>query len=69
MLGRSRPTTTLKEYFDPHSGRFQERVAHRSTSSRRTGTTVALPDGSNGKAFAASLAARIGKNSPLMKLE
>lgn len=61
-------TTTLKEYFDPKSGRFQERVDRLIRQDGELEQLLHRQIGSNGSALAATLAAHIGENSPLMKL-
>jgi hypothetical protein len=61
-------TTTLKEYFDPQSGRFQERVDRLIKQDGELEQLLHRQIGTNGSALAATLAAHIGENSPLMKL-
>jgi hypothetical protein len=61
-------TTTLKEYFDPQSGRFQERVDRLIKQDGELEQLLHRQIGSNGSELAATLAAHIGENSPLMKL-
>jgi len=61
-------TSTLKEYFDPQSGRFQERVDRLIKQDGELEQLLHRQIGTNGSALAATLAAHIGENSPLMKL-
>lgn len=61
-------TTTLKEYFDPKSGRFQERVDRLIKQDGELEQLLHRQIGTNGSELAATLAAHIGANSPLMKL-
>jgi len=61
-------TTSLKEYFDPSSGRFQERVERLIKQDGDLEKVLQRQVGSNGSVLAETLAEHIGKNSPLMKL-
>jgi hypothetical protein len=61
-------TTALKEYFDPSSGRFQERVERLIKQDGDLEKVLQRQVGSNGSVLAETLAEHIGKNSPLMKL-
>jgi hypothetical protein len=61
-------TTSLKEYFDPSSGRFQERVERLIKQDGDLEKVLQRQVGSNGSVLAVTLAEHIGKNSPLMKL-
>jgi hypothetical protein len=61
-------TTALKEYFDPKSGRFQERVDRLIKQDGELEQVLRRQVGNNGSELAATLAAHIGANSPLMKL-
>jgi hypothetical protein len=61
-------TSTLKEYFDPTSGRFQERVERLIKQDGELEQLLRRQIGTNGSELAATLAAHIGENSPLMKL-
>lgn len=61
-------TTTLKEYFDPKSGRFQERVDRLIKQDGELEQLLHRQIGTDGSELAATLAAHIGENSPLMKL-
>jgi hypothetical protein len=61
-------TSTLKEYFDPKSGRFQERVDRLIKQDGELEQLLHRQIGTNGSELAATLAAHIGENSPLMKL-
>jgi hypothetical protein len=61
-------TSTLKEYFDPTSGRFQERVDRLIKQDGELEQLLRRQIGTNGSELADTLAAHIGENSPLMKL-
>jgi hypothetical protein len=61
-------TNALKEYFDPSSGRFQERVERLIKQDGDLEKVLQRQVGSNGSVLAETLAEHIGKNSPLMKL-
>lgn len=61
-------TTTLTEYFDPSTGRFQERVDRLIKQDGELEQLLHRQIGGNGSELAATLAAHIGENSPLMKL-
>jgi len=61
-------TSTLKEYFDPASGRFQERVDRLIKQDGELEQVLKRQIGSDGSELAATLATHIGDNSPLMKL-
>ena len=61
-------TSTLKEYFDPESGRFQERVDRLIKQDGELEQLLHRKIGTSGSELAATLAAHIGENSPLMKL-
>ena len=61
-------TSALKEYFDPNSGRFQERVDRLIKQDGELEQVLRRQVGNNGSELAATLAAHIGENSPLMKL-
>lgn len=61
-------TSTLKEYFDPKSGRFQERVDRLIKQDGELEQLLHRQIGTNGSELAATLATHIGQNSPLMKL-
>jgi hypothetical protein len=61
-------TTTLKEYFDPKSGRFEERVDRLIGKDGELEQVIRRQVGSDGSELAATLAAHIGESSPLMKL-
>lgn len=61
-------TTSLKEYFDPTSGRFQERVERLIKQDGDLEKVLQRQVGSNGSVLAETLAEHIGKNSPLMKM-
>jgi len=61
-------TSALKEYFDPASGRFQERVDRLIKQDGELEQVLKRQIGSDGSELAATLATHIGDNSPLMKL-
>jgi hypothetical protein len=61
-------TTALKEYFDPSSGRFQERVERLIKQDGELEQVLQRQVGGTGSVLADTLAEHIGKNSPLMKL-
>jgi hypothetical protein len=61
-------SSTLREYFDPQSGRFQERVDRLIKQDGELEQLLHRQIGANGSELAATLAAHIGENSPLMKL-
>ena len=61
-------TTSLKEYFDPNSGRFQERIERLIKQDGDLEKVLQRQVGSNGSVLVETLAEHIGKNSPLMKL-
>ena len=61
-------TSSLKEYFDPTSGRFQERVDRLIRQDGDLEQVLRRQVGSNGSELATTLAAHIGENSPLMRL-
>jgi hypothetical protein len=61
-------TNALKEYFDPQSGRFQERVERLIKQDGDLERVLQRQVGNDGSELAKTLAAHIGENSPLMKL-
>src|ERR1019366_3043950 len=61
-------TSALKEYFDPSSGRFQERVERLIKQDGDLEKVLQRQVGNNGSELARTLAAHIGENSPLMRL-
>jgi hypothetical protein len=61
-------TSALKEYFDPESGRFQERVERLIKQDGDLEQVLRRQVGNDGSEMARTLAAHIGENSPLMKL-
>ena len=61
-------TTALKDYFDPQSGRFQERVERLIKKDGELEQVLRRQIGNNGSELTATLSAHIGENSPLMKL-
>lgn len=61
-------TSALKEYFDPASGRFQERVDRLIKQDGELEQVLKRQIGSEGSELAATLAIHIGENSPIMKL-
>lgn len=60
--------SALKEYFDPQSGRFQERVDRLIKKDGELEEVLRRQIGANGSELAATLAAHMGENSPLMRL-
>lgn len=61
-------TSALKEYFDPQSGRFQERVDRLIKQDGELEQVLRRQIGADGSELAATLAAHVGENSPLMRL-
>lgn len=61
-------TTSLKEYFDPNDGRFQERIERLIKQDGELEQVLQRQVGGSGSVLAATLAEHIGKNSPLMRL-
>ena len=61
-------TSALKEYFDPSSGRFQERVERLIKQDGDLEQAMRRQVGGDGSELARTLAAHIGESSPLMKL-
>jgi hypothetical protein len=61
-------TSALKEYFDPRSGRFHERVDRLIKQDGELEQVLRRQIGVNGSELAATLAAHVGESSPLMKL-
>jgi hypothetical protein len=61
-------TNALREYFDPKDGRFQERIERLIQQDGELEQVLQRQVGGNGSVLADTLAAHIGKNSPLMKL-
>lgn len=61
-------TLALKEYFDPKSGRFQERVDRLIKQDGELEHVLRRQIGKDGSELASTLAAHIGENSPLMRL-
>jgi hypothetical protein len=61
-------TTALKEYFDPSSGRFEERVERLIKQDGDLEQVLQRQVGGSGSVLAETLAVHIGQNSPLMKL-
>src|ERR1035437_1127531 len=61
-------TSALKEYFYPNDGRFQERVERLIKQDGDLEQVLRRQVGNDGSELATTLAAHIGKNSPLMKL-
>ncbi len=61
-------TNALKEYFDPDSGRFQERVERLIKQDGDLEQVLRRQVGNDDSELANTLAAHIGENSPLMKL-
>ncbi len=61
-------TTSLKEYFDPNSGRFQERVERLIKQDGELEQVMRRQIGGDDSELARTLAAHIGDSSPLMRL-
>jgi hypothetical protein len=61
-------TTALKDYFDPQSGRFQERLERLIKQDGDLEQVLRRQIGADGSEMAKTLAAHIGENSSLMKL-
>lgn len=61
-------TGALKEYFDPSSGRFQERLERLIKKDGELEQVLRRQIGSQVSELANTLAARVGEHSPLMKL-
>jgi hypothetical protein len=61
-------TASLKEYFDPNDGRFQERIERLIKQDGDLEKVLQRQVGGTGSVLADTLAEHIGKNSPLMKL-
>ena len=61
-------TSALKEYFDPASGKFQERVDRLIKQDGELEQVLKRQIGSDGSELAATLATHMGENSPLMKV-
>jgi hypothetical protein len=61
-------TSVLKDYFDPQSGRFQERVDRLVKQDGELEQVLRRQVGSDGSELAATLAVHVGENSPLMRL-
>jgi hypothetical protein len=67
-LVHSRLTASLKDYFDPESGRFQERVNRLIRKDGDLEDLLRRQIGSEGSELAKTLAAHFGEGSPLRKL-
>ena len=63
-----RVTTVLKEYFDPASGRFQERVQRLISKDGELEQLLRRQIGSEDSELCKTLASHIGRDSPLMKV-
>jgi hypothetical protein len=61
-------TSALKEYFDPASGKFQERVDRLIRQDGELEQVLKRQIGSDGSELTATLTNHIGENSPLMKV-
>ena len=61
-------TTSLREYFDPKDGRFQERIERLIKQDGELEQVLQRQVGGSGSVLADTLAEHIGKNSPLMRL-
>src|SRR5262245_4765434 len=67
-LVHSRLTESLKDYFDPESGRFQERVNRLIRKDGELEELLRRQIGTEGSELARTLAAHFGEGSPLRKL-
>src|SRR5262245_60362583 len=67
-LVHSRLTASLKDYFDPESGRFQERVNRLIRKDGELEDVLRRQIGTEGSELAKTLAAHFGEGSPLRKL-
>lgn len=61
-------TGALRDYFDPRSGRFQERLERLIEKDGELEQVLRRQIGCQGSELANTLAAHVGENSPLMKL-
>jgi hypothetical protein len=61
-------TSSLKEYFDPNGGRFQERIERLIKQDGELEQVLQRQVGGSGSVLADTLANHIGTNSPLMRL-
>jgi hypothetical protein len=61
-------TAVLTQYFDPNSGRFQERVERLIQKDGELEQLIQRQIGSEGSELADTLALHVGKNSPIMNL-
>lgn len=61
-------TSTLRDYFDPTSGRFNERVEQLVKSGGELERLLRLQIGQSDSELAKTLGAYVGENSPLLKL-
>jgi len=61
-------TNSLREYFDPKDGRFQERIERLIKQDGELEQMLQRQVGGSGSVLAETLAESIGKNSPLMRL-
>lgn len=63
-----RLTSALKEYFDPDSGRFQERVNRLISKDGELEAMLRRQIGGDGSELSRTLAAHLGPESPLLKI-
>lgn len=61
-------TSVLREYFDPNSGRFQERIERLIQEDGELEQTLRRQIGEGGSELVRTLALHVGENSPIMKL-
>ena len=61
-------TTHLKEYFDPQSGRFNERVERLIRQDGELEQLLRRQVGADGSELVRTLTAHVGERSPLMQL-
>ena len=61
-------SSTLKEYFDPNSGRFDQRVQRLISKDGELERLIMGQIGGDGSELARTLTAHVGKDSPLMQI-
>ena len=67
-LVHNRLTASLKDYFDPDSGRFQERVNRLIRKDGELEDLLRRQIGTEDSELAKTLSAHVGQESPLLKL-
>lgn len=68
QLLQQRLTSTLREYFDPQSGRFEERIQRLVQRDGELESVLRRQVGGNDSELTRTLTAHFGESSPLMKL-